>query len=396
MPSANRMKNHFPYILHFTILLWMLMAVAPSESVGWMGVEFDSRLTGIADPYEVLEPEGDGGMWELSGRIMYQESFENLDAEVHWLATALGSFGEIDTPVPFGSNPFRSLDLEGTHYTGDKTAIVSELDRLSLTLNMKDINLTIGRQAVSWGEAYYYNIGDLFGAFPITETNRIYKTGIDALAATMSLGSFSDLSLVFVPTDEEEDNVAARLLFPVGSGSLTLMMGSILESNEGGAGYTIDVKGTKLYGTWLFTDPEDGDRYSELVLGTERQTGPYTHIVGELFYNGWGSDDPDEYINLLLTDRYLNGQALALGSWNGAVQVSRQMSALLTITPAVFTNLSDGSALLRIDGSFSASDLTSVSGGVFLGLGDRPDGLIPASEFGSVPTTIYIEVVHSL
>ncbi len=382
--------------LTITILITLFLTIISGESVAWVGVELDSGLWATADPYEVLGDEGDGGTWELSARIMYQESFGSADAEIHWLATALGSFGKTEPAVPDGDNPFRSLDIEDTHHTGDRSTLVSEIDRLSLTFSGGNMSFIAGRQAVSWGEAYYYNIGDLFGAFPVTETNRTYKTGIDALSATISFGFFSDLSLVFVPSDDREDSAAATLLIPAGTGSLSLTVGSILELEEMGAGYTLDVKGTKIYGTYLFSSPEDGDSFNEFVLGGERQVGPLTHVLGEIYYNGWGADDPDKYSGLILTQRFLDGRALSLGRLSGVMQVSRQMTPLISITPAVFANLSDGSALLRMDGSYSASDLTSVSAGVFLGLGDRPDGLSLGSEFGTVPLTVYLEIVHSL
>jgi len=394
-PGADRMKNLFLYSLLFSTLLWIIMTIAPGEGVAWVGIEFDSRLTAISDPYEAAGG-GEGGLWEVSGRTMVSENLGPLDAEIHWLVTTLGSYGDRDLPPITGGNPFRSLDLEDVHYWTDQNAILSELDRLSVTFTADSLSLTAGRQAISWGEAYYYNFGDLFGAFPITETNRLHKTGIDALTATVSLGSFSDLALAAVPSDEGESSAAARLLFPVGQGSMTLTFGSILGADEGGAGYTVDLKGTKLYGTFLLTMPEDADDYTELVIGAERQIGPYTHAFGELYYNSWGTDDPAEYLDLLASRRFLDGQALSLGKWNGAVQVSRQMSALLTITPAVFANLSDGSTLLRMDGAFSLSDLTNMTGGLFIGLGERPDGLALKSEYGNVPLTFYVELVHSL
>ena len=369
--------------------------LVPSVGLAWFGLELDSSLTGTSDPYETAGG-GEGGIWELSGRAMVSESFDSVDAEAHWLVTTLGSLGDRSLPVLAGPNPFRSLDLEDTHHTGDNTAIFSEFDRLWIALNGKDVHLTLGRQAVSWGEAYYYNIGDLFGAFPITETNRLYKTGIDAVSIDIDLGPFSTLSAASVPSDEGEDSLAGRVLFPLGPGSLTLTAGSVLQAALFGAGCTVDVRGTKVYSTGLFTDPDGEKEFLEFVLGAERQTGAYTRIAGELYFNGWGADDGNDYPDLLFSERYQSGRALALGRWNMAFEISRQMSALLTVTPAFFANLSDGSVLLRLDGGYSASDLTTVSGGLFAGFGDRTDGAVPESEFGQMPATIFVEVVHSL
>ena len=84
---------------------------------------------------------------------------------------------------------------------------------MSLTFSIPPVSIAAGRQAISWGEAFYYNIGDLFGAFPVTETNRRYKPGIDAVAATVTLGTFSDISLVGVPVEDVEGDTADHLLY---------------------------------------------------------------------------------------------------------------------------------------------------------------------------------------
>jgi hypothetical protein len=135
-----------------------------------------------------------------------------------------------------------------------------------------------------------------------------------------------------------------------------------------------------------------------MVAGVESQVGPYTHMLGEVYVNGWGSNDPDDYP----TARYLAGQTLTSGRVNGALQLSRQMTPLLTVTSALFANLSDGSVLARMDGGWSVSDFTTLTGGIFVGLGERPDpGILPESvvwksEYGGAPLTIYLELIHSI
>jgi hypothetical protein len=361
-----------------------------------VGLELDGKVTGVADPYGATGSEGDGSLWEFSGRVMYQESFGRLDTEFHWLGQFVYSTGNIMlAPVTSGS-PFRSLDLETVHSQEDRTALLSEIDRLLLTWRTPAFSLTAGRQAVSWGEAFYYNVGDLFGAFPIAETNRRYKPGIDAVTATVKLGPFSDLSLITVPVEEESDNLAGHILFPLGPGTFSLTGGRILEDDKVGSGYTVDIAGTQVYGSLLLTRTSSGEEYSQAVVGAERQVGPFTFLIGELYRNGWSSGDPDDYPAMMLTDEYMSGSVLTLGRYNMALQMSRQVSPLLTLTPAIFANLSDGSTLLRMDGALSLSDYTDMTGGLFIGMGDRPDAGIWQSEYGGIPISIYVEIVHNI
>ena len=182
----------------------------------------------------------------------------------------------------------------------------------------------------------------------------------------------------------------------MGPGTLSLIGGRILEDDKAGPGYTIDIAGTQVYGTLLWTSTSEGDEYSQAVAGAQRQIGPYTLLIGELYRNGWASGDPDDYPFQILTDEFLSGNVLTLGRYNMALQMSRQVSPLVTLTPAIFSNLSDGSSLLRADGVFSISDFTDMTGGFFIGLGDRPDNGIPRSEYGGVPISIYVELVHNI
>ncbi|MDF1537102.1 MAG: hypothetical protein P1S46_11510 [bacterium] len=381
-------------ILITLIVANTLLVHSVRECPAWVGFELDGAATAVNDTWDTAG--GDGGQWELAGRLVVQEQLEPLDLELHWLADARCAFGELRLTGPYGESPFRTLDMEKTHRETSRSALTSEVDRLTAGWTFSGLGITVGRQAITWGEAYYFNINDLFGAFPITETNRLYKPGIDALTVTASLGPFSDLSLVTVPSDDTDDNAAVNLQIPVGAGSLSLTGGRIREDIKLGAGYTVDFGGARIYGTHLVTREDGGTGFSETVAGVESQVGPYTHMVGEIYLNGWGAADPDEYPALRLTERYLAGQALTLGRLSGAVQISRQVTPLLTVTPALFANLSDGSVLARLDGGWSLSDLTSLSGGIFVGLGKRPDSGVQESEYGGAPLTVYLELVHSI
>jgi len=324
----------------------------PHQTRAWVGLELDAKATGIADPYGATGSEGSGSLWEFSGRAMFQQSVGPLDGEVHWLAQSNHMAGDITFPLVPPGSPFRYLDLEAVHSQEDRSVLLSELDRLSLTWNTPGLSLTVGRQALSWGEAFYYNIGDLFGAFPVTETNRRYKPGIDAVAASVELGTFSGLSLVTVPAEEQSDSIAGHLLLPLGQGTLSITGGRILEDDKVGSGYTVDIAGTQVYGSLLLTQTFDGDDYSLAVAGFQRQVGPYTFLTGEVYRNGWSSGDPEDYPSMILTEEYLSGEVLTLGRYNAALQVSRQVSPLVTLTPAIFANFSDS----RFESFRSASE----------------------------------------
>ena len=102
------------------------------------------------------------------------------------------------------------------------------------------------------------------------------------MTATVNLGSFSGLSLVDVPVEDDSDSVAVNTYFPLGSGTFSLTGGRVLGDDKAGSGYTVDITGTQIYGTLLLTRTSDGDEYSQAVVGAQRQVGPYTFLIGEL------------------------------------------------------------------------------------------------------------------
>jgi hypothetical protein len=158
----------------------------------------------------------------------------------------------------------------------------------------------------------------------------------------------------------------------------------------------VDIAGTQLYGSLLMTRTDGSDSYSQIVGGFQRQVGPYTLLMGEIYRNGFGTGDPDDYPSLLLTEEYRSGGIFTLGRYGAALQLSRQVSPLVTMTPTVFANLSDSSTLFELSGALSHSDFTDISAGLFIGLGKRPDDGVWQSEYGSMPTSIFIEIVHNI
>jgi len=387
--------SRYARIALFSLLLLACLAVPTLAAGAWVGFELDGKTTSTYTPYEISGIKGYSSQYEVTARLMYQDSFSGFDTEVHFLGGLLGTSGALPSPASPRGSPFRYLDLESVYREGEDPILLSELDRLWISRSTDSLTVTLGRQAITWGEAYFFNIGDLFGAFPVIETNRLHKPGIDALLFEIPFGAFSGIDTILVPGgDGTDDSAAAVVVFPLGQGTATVSGGSVSDDSTVGGGFTTDAGGTKYYTSILFTDPADKS-FLQAVAGAERQLDGLTHLLVELYFNGWGSSDPGDYPLLLLEDIYLSGRVLTLGRINGALQISRQISPLVFMNAAGFANINDGSAILRLNGNYSVSDLTDISGGIWTGVGDRPRSGVPASEYGGVPATVYLEIVHN-
>jgi hypothetical protein len=392
MDAIFMMKKHSTF-LYF---LFLLVLLHPVEGWAWVGFEFDGKGLWATQDY-IPDGSSDGELqYELTGRFMLQERAGDFLFEGHLLGGIVGWSGTSGPIVFRSSSPFRVWDLETSKLHGDNMASFAELDRLQVTMDKPTFRLTVGRQAVTWGNAYYYNVGDLFGAFPITDISRLHKPGIDAVALILPTGTFSELSAVGVPPGDETGSAAANFLFPAGEGTLGFVGGSILDDTEVGANYSIDYKGTKIYSQLQYTDSVSGREFGQFVLGAQRQLGMWTHFLGEFYYNGWGSTDPAEYAMLRQSPRFLQGRALTVGQWETALDLSYQISPLLTGHSVGFINLTDPSMLLRLFGLYSISDLSSLIGGVSYGFGAEPEGFEVKSEYGGIPLTLNLELIVNL
>lgn len=390
-PEYSFHMRHFQHIV--LLLLFSFFIVLPASAQAWVGFEFDGKGLWATQDY-IPDGSSDGELqWELTGRFMLQERAGDFLFEGHLLGGLVGWSGT-NGPVVFRSpSPFRAWDLETFNFHGDNMASFAEFDRLLATLEKPTFRLTVGRQAVTWGNAYYYNVGDLFGAFPITDISRLHKPGIDALALTLPTGRFSELSAVAVPPGDETGSAAVNFLFPAGEGTLGFVAGSILEDTEIGGNYSIDIKGTQFYSQLHYTDAAADQEFTQFVLGAERQLGAWTRFLTEFYYNGWGSTDPADYAPLRQSPRFLQGRALTVGQWETALDLSHQISPLLTGHSVGFINLTDPSMLLRLFGLYSLSDLSSLIGGVSYGFGAGPEGFEVKSEYGGIPLTLNLELI---
>ena len=90
------------------------------------------------------------------------------------------------------------------------------------------MRVTLGRQAIGWGVAYFWPTLDLFSPFSPERIDRDYKSGVDAVRATIALSAYSELQLVGAvlgPSPREDGAAGALLRLGLGPLDLGLMGG---------------------------------------------------------------------------------------------------------------------------------------------------------------------------
>jgi hypothetical protein len=254
----------------------------------------------------------------------------------------------------------RFLELEGEIGEGDSVVMTHGFDRLWARIEPDpDLQLTIGRQAVSWGTGLIWSPTDLFAAFSPTEIDREEKVGVDVVRCLLQVSPNLSLDVVGEPLDleehgsvsEDDSSVAARLGTHGGEYDFHLcggviqsdyVLGGDFAGNLGDAG----VRGEALQ-TWV--DESSQRDYFRGLLGVDYAfAAPWNpYVAVEYYYNGLGESDPDDYAARRsessvrrVIDR---GIAYNIGrDYVGAV-VRVQPGTLLTLQATTLANLHDGS-----------------------------------------------------
>ena len=86
--------------------------------------------------------------------------------------------------VNFQSTPpanYRLTDIDPLLIDEARRPVLQNLDRLNIQLQFDQGDLTIGRQAITFGSARIINPTDVFLPYNVTALNTEYRIGVDAI-----------------------------------------------------------------------------------------------------------------------------------------------------------------------------------------------------------------------
>jgi len=282
------------------------------------------------------------------------------------------------------------------------------LDRGNARLVLPWADVTLGRQAVTFGKAHFWNPLDVFLAFDPFQFDRDYKPGVDALRVDVPLGDFSGLTLLGVlgevagePEDVWDRSAAlVRLFGNVREWDVSLQGGKLHGGWQVGAGATGEAGPVELRLEGAYQRPdargeavraEDLPEAVSAVLGVGRRFDSSLFLSAEYLYNGGAADlSRTRAFELLAAGALLHTSKHVAGG-----VASYDLHALLRGSLATVVSLSDGSLLVQPGLVWSAADEVEVLAGAMLAFGDRPElgraGLALNSEFGTWPHVFYVE-----
>jgi hypothetical protein len=354
----------------------------------------------------ILQGIDGGGLQDhkLEARLKVMARRERFDFDLHAQIIAVHSdslpaFRELPGLINPGADIInddrRWFNLTHELSNSNKNASLVRLDRVSIAYTGEKTVARFGRQAISWGNGLLFTPMDIFNPFDPAAVDKEYKSGDDMFYGQYLQENGNDLQAVTVvrrepvsgDVEKDQSSFALKyhgfldryeydLLAAEHYGALVLGLGA--STDLGGAVWRADL-------VWSKTDPGSvlsavgGASYSG-VAGGHNWTG-----FLEYYYNGFGQADGDYSPDALaanpeLLKRLARGELFNLGRHYLGASVSFEMTPLLLLTPNLFVNLGDPSALAQLVLSYDWKQDIQVLAALSFPVG--PGG----SEYGGIDT----------
>ncbi len=291
------------------------------------------------------------------------------------------------------------LRLQWTPAERDHVVWQHRFDRLYVRWESERLEISAGRQAVSWGVALFLTPSDPFTPFNPVDPFREFRAGVDAARLRFFPSALSEVDLVVRPTrlpaGEEVVTALIRGLTTARNWELSAWGGIVYGDPAAALGAAGSV------GSWAVR-AEAVLRWPDRVvlrgtLGLDRQLqvgGRDLTLAVEYQRDGLGADGPDAYLATLKSATFLRGEHQVLGRDETVVRPSYQLHPLWSLSGLVLWNLNDLSATTGTSVAYSASSDVTVTTGGFLGLGDddATDARPLPSEYGSAGLSVYLSL----
>lgn len=289
-----------------------------------------------------------------------------------------------------------------------------EFDRAFVSLHLDFLELTVGRQAIGLGRGVLFSAIDLFSPFSPTEVDREWRRGVDAIHAEVRIPELTGLSadVIAVFGDVQSGDLTSwaligRIRAVVGDVDGELILGRRDEDNVVGGAISATLGDAEVHGE-LAMFGTDGQGIDGGLFGTHAVVakgllgGSYmldihrgVRVVLEYHYSGFGvdriGDDPGILFDPAFQARFVRGDSQILGRHAIALVLSAELFDDFSGAVSYLQSPVDGSGMIAPSFTWNASESITLLLNVFVPWGAAPEGGVPRSEWGSSPTTIFLQ-----
>src|SRR6185295_18382914 len=112
------------------------------------------------------------------------------------LSSQPAAFAGLDVLPQDARAPYRVRQLDWQLSRSHGSSWRHEVDRAYLAVNLAQLNLTVGRQAIGWGRGVLFGAVDVFSPFSPLEADREWRRGVDAVRADVKIADRASLDVV--------------------------------------------------------------------------------------------------------------------------------------------------------------------------------------------------------
>lgn len=375
-------------------------------------------------PYEhPLFPEHPEGSGAADGRLnltLGVGEWLRFDA-AHAITASIGtpSAGGV-TQTGVGVQAPEAVDLTWEAGGEGTLAVVGRTDRLLMKVTVPHFDLTLGRQAISFGSGFFFTPLDLVAPFGVATIDGEYKPGVDAIRLDGYIGFATRLTAVAAYSgswDSRGLTFAGYGQTSVGVTDLGFFYGWVRGDHVLGATTVSSAGPVGLHADVAVTIPTEGPDtpadpvFVRAVVGADGRPTTTTTVSGEVYVQSVGKADSEDLLLTLNSDRWQRGELRVAGLAYIGLALNQEITPTLNLSLASMINLTDPSALLIPSLGWSVASNAEVALGGYIGVGKRAEQRTPVftgdadadadelvrslgvrSEFGTYPGVAFLQL----
>ncbi|OGG98246.1 MAG: hypothetical protein A2508_06650 [Candidatus Lambdaproteobacteria bacterium RIFOXYD12_FULL_49_8] len=301
--------------------------------------------------------------------------------------------------------PIEAIEIPGAYRWGEpehqlypnegeksSTQIFQNLDRFSLQYRAEGFDITLGRQAITFGMGRSVSPNDLFANFTLSELDLENRLGVDAVRLEVPLGELSELDLGAL---FGKNGAAAqgggylRVKVNLAGQDLVLLAAQYKRHQAFGGELALALGkiGAWVEGTWTKPFEATSPEYGRYLAGADYTFGEDTYLWLEYHLNGAGAKEASNYHQPQANQSYLDAGGYLWGREYLNLGGNFPLTPLNQLSLFFMSNRKDQSTYVN---TTLESNLTT---DLYLDLGiTHLTGNPDQTEFGTYPAQLYLAI----
>ena len=270
--------------------------------------------------------------------------------------------------------PRRSVLLRSVAHDEDRLLLEHDIDALALRANVGALDLTLGRQAITWGVALLFPVADLWTNFSPFELDTTQKRGVDALRVLYSRHRSLEIEAVVADRGTPRDlSGGLRIATYASWADFYVAVAKQWQELIAFAGVSATAGSFKLPVEAAEPFDMNGRKLSRLraSLGADWLL-PSLTLTLEGHFNGTGVTRVSDYAAHQSAPVVERGESYLLGRWYAGAAAAWKMSEPFQLSISALCNVQDPSLALAGALTYRLTQSTDLSLGAFQGIGITP------------------------